>query len=165
MAARGDLEGGGAGQPRVITCGEVGIRSDHVDEVVRDADLVVAGGLGGANLKLAVDGHRVAADDLATEAPSQCQGERGFSAGSGTGDDDQRRLAVGSSDTQDLMQKKGEVAQRGNDDDERQDDQESENVWGFRLAIEKWHRGHSTGSRRRTDGSYWYWSISPVLGL
>ena len=46
-------------------------------------------GLGGADLHLAVDGDRVAADDLAVELLGEVDRERGLAAGGGADEDDE----------------------------------------------------------------------------
>ena len=58
----------------------------------------------------------------------------------------------GSSHAQDVMQEKWEVAQRGDGQDESEDDEQTTDIGGFRLAVQKWHRGHSTRNGRREIG-------------
>ena len=48
-----------------------------------------------------------------------------------------------------LLQEKREVAQRGDGQDESENDEQTTDIGGFRLAIQKWHRGHSTRNGRR----------------
>ena len=91
-SATGDCGGGGTGLAGVVSSGEPGVGGDDVDEVVRDDGALFERWFGGADFEFAVDGNRVAADDLATEFEGQGDGERGLAAGGGAGDDQQRGL-------------------------------------------------------------------------
>ena len=92
MAALDDAAEGLAGEPAVVSCGAGFVRRDDVDEVVRDHRALFARGLGGAYLHLAVDGDRVATDDLAVEFLRKMQCERGLAAGGWACDYDERSV-------------------------------------------------------------------------
>ena len=62
---QGDAGEGFAGETAPIAGGKGLIGVDDVEPVMRDEGALVGGGLGGANLEVAVDGDGVAADDLA----------------------------------------------------------------------------------------------------
>ena len=89
MAALGDAGEGFAGLTAVVAGGAGLVGPDDVDHVVLDEGALFAGGLGGADLHLAVDGDGVATDDLAVEALGEVEGEGGFAAGGGADEDDE----------------------------------------------------------------------------
>jgi hypothetical protein len=86
-AASGDIARGGAGQASVFAGGEKGIRSDQVDEVVRNAGAIRGRGFGGADLEFTIDGNRIATNDFSAEAQGKVEGKRGLSAGGRAGND------------------------------------------------------------------------------
>jgi hypothetical protein len=74
-----------------VVAGSAGfVRPRDVDHMVLDQSSLFAGGLGGADLHLAVDGYGVATDDLAVELLGEANGERGFAARSRADEDDER---------------------------------------------------------------------------
>ncbi len=85
---------GFAGLAAVVPCGAGFIGRDDVDHVVLDEGALFVSGLSGADLHLAVDGYRVAADDLAAELCGEPECERGLAAG-GRADEDDERLVSG----------------------------------------------------------------------
>ena len=89
-AAFGDTGEGFAGLTAVVACGAGLVGPGDVDHVVLDEGALFSGGLRGTDLHLAVDGHGVAADDLAVELFGQAEGERGLAAGGGADEDDER---------------------------------------------------------------------------
>ena len=62
----------------------------EVEAVVKDEGALGEGGLGGAELHVAVDGNGVAGEDLAAEALGEGERERGLARGGCAEDDDQR---------------------------------------------------------------------------
>jgi hypothetical protein len=89
VAAFGDAGEGFACLSAVVAGGAGLVGPGDVDHVVLDEGALVVGGLGGADLHLAVDGYGVAADDLAVEGLGEVNGEGGFAAGGGAGEDDE----------------------------------------------------------------------------
>ena len=90
VAALSDAAKGFASLAAVVAGGAGLIGPGDVDHVVLNEGALFVRGLGGADLHLAVDGYGVAADDLAVELLGQPDGEGGFAAGGGAGEDDQR---------------------------------------------------------------------------
>ena len=90
VAPFGDASEGFAGLAAVVACGAGFVGPGDVDHVVLDEGALFARGLGGADLHLAVDGDGVAADDLAVELFGEAECERGFAAGGGADEDDER---------------------------------------------------------------------------
>ena len=88
-ASFGDAGEGFAGLAAVVAGGAGFVGPRDIDHVVLDESAFFAGGLGGADLHLAVDGYGVAADDLAVELLGETNGERGFSAGGGADKNDE----------------------------------------------------------------------------
>ena len=90
VAAFSDAGEGFAGLAAVVAGGAGLVGPGDVDHVVLDEGSLVARGLGGADLHLAIDGDRVATDDLAVELFGEAKGEGGLAAGGGAGEDDER---------------------------------------------------------------------------
>ena len=88
-SAGGDAADGFAGEAAVVAGGEGLVGRGDVEQVVRDAGALVGRGLGGADLQAAVDGDGIAGDDLAGELLGKVEGEGGFAAGRGAGEDDE----------------------------------------------------------------------------
>jgi hypothetical protein len=95
-AAPVDLGGGG---PRVgrVAAGVVRlVGAHHVEQVVRDARALLERRLGGPDVEVAVDLHRVGVHDLAAEAQGELDRERRLAGGGrARHDDDGRRLRCG----------------------------------------------------------------------
>ena len=92
LVAGGDGCEGSAGQAGVVAGGEGGAGIADVDEVVGELGLLSRGGLGGAEVHPAIDGHRVATDDFALEELAEGEREGGFPAAGGAHDEDGERL-------------------------------------------------------------------------
>ena len=86
---------GFAGQAGVVAGGAGFVGREDVDEAVGNEGALDQCGLRGANLHTAVDGDRVATDDLARKLLGQRKGKSCLSAGGRAGDDDERSLLRG----------------------------------------------------------------------
>jgi hypothetical protein len=76
VSAGSDLMGCAARQASVLACGEIGVRGNYVDQVVRHTGAFIAGGLGGTDLEFAINGYGVATDDLSAKALGQRESQR-----------------------------------------------------------------------------------------
>ena len=81
--------------PAVFARGERLVRVGHVDQVMRQPRPLFGGWFGRAQVHAAIDGHRVATDDLAAEALAQLQRKRRLAAAGGA--EQQNRRAASAS--------------------------------------------------------------------
>jgi hypothetical protein len=87
-AASGDGFEGGAGLAAVFARGEWLVGIGHVDQVMGQARPFFIGGLRRAEVHPAIDGDRVATDDLAVELLTQREGQGRFAAACGAEEED-----------------------------------------------------------------------------
>jgi hypothetical protein len=83
MAARGNLRERRTRLPAVFTSGKGLIWIGYVDQMMRQTRAFSGSGLCRTQIHAAIDGHRVATDDLAAEALAQFKRQRRFAAARG----------------------------------------------------------------------------------
>ncbi len=66
------------------------VRITDIEQVMRPLGALGGGRFGGADVEAAIDLHRVVIDDLAVERLCETEGELGFSAACGAGNDRER---------------------------------------------------------------------------
>src|SRR5579863_9962562 len=87
-----DLGNGRAREARIVPRGAKLAWRQHIDEVMRDFATLSGRRLGGADFHRAVNGDRVATDDLSAEVPGQNERQGCLTAAGGPKQDDEKRV-------------------------------------------------------------------------
>src|SRR5271166_6684301 len=95
MAALRDFIQRDASLAGVFAGGERLARLGDIDEAMRDEGAVFVRGFSGTDFEIAIDGNRVATDDLAGELLGKMDGERRLAGGCRAEDDDKKRVRRG----------------------------------------------------------------------